>query len=258
MRSLGPQSELSLLATWFKANKLTLHPMRKTKFILFHSPRKTSNLDGLSITIDNNRLNRVENTRFLGVIIHENLSWQPHIKAISSKVAKSIGIITKSRQFFLTNILCTLYNSIIIPYLQYCSIVWASKYPSHLQPILRFQKKALRIMTQSPPRAHTYPLFSTLNILNIFNIYKHQVSCFVFLHMQKRLPIPLLSFFKLNSDCHQYFTRKKDNLYLHTHKYSFPLRVQGSPIWNDIPLSLCNSLNRSNYKRKIRDYFQSL
>ena len=51
--------ELSPLATWFKANKLTLHP-DKTKFILFHSPRKTSNLDGLSITIDNNRLKKTQ------------------------------------------------------------------------------------------------------------------------------------------------------------------------------------------------------
>ena len=65
-----------------------------------------------------------------------------------------------------------------------------------------------------------------------------QVSCFVFLHMQKLLPSPLSSLFVLNSDCHQYLTRQKDNLHLHTHKYSFYLRVQGSQIWNDIPLSL--------------------
>ena len=84
----------------------------KTRFILFYSPRMSINLDGLSISIDNNRLNRVENTRFLGVIIHHNLSWQPHIKAISSRVAKSIGIITKSRQSFLTNTLCALYYSL--------------------------------------------------------------------------------------------------------------------------------------------------
>ena len=99
--------ELSFVATWFKANKLTLHP-DKTKFILFHPARKKINLDDLSINIDKNSINRVEHTKFLGVIIHQNLSWQAHIKAISSKIAKSTGIITKSRQFFLSNTLCTL------------------------------------------------------------------------------------------------------------------------------------------------------
>ena len=29
-------------------------------------------------------------------------------------------------------------------------------------------------------------------------------------------------------------------------------------IWNDIPLSLRNSLTLSSYKHKLRDYFQSL
>ena len=44
------------------------------------------------------------------------------------------------------------------------------------------------------------------------------------------LPSPLSSLFVLNSDCHQYLTRQKDNLHLHTHKYSFSLRVQGPQI----------------------------
>ena len=85
------------------------------------------------------KLIRVEHTKFLGVIIHQNLSWQAHIKAISSKIAKSTGIIIKSRQFFLSNTLCTLYNSLILPYLQYCSIIWASTYSSHLQPLFRLK-----------------------------------------------------------------------------------------------------------------------
>ena len=159
------------MTTWFKANKLTLHP-DKTKFILFHPAREKINLDGLSISIDKNNINRVEHTKFLGVIIHQNLSWQAHIKAISSKIAKSTGIIINSRQFFFSNTLCTLYNSLILPYLEYCLIIWASTYSSHLQPLFRLQKKALRIITHSPPRAHTYPLFNKFKILNIFNIYK--------------------------------------------------------------------------------------
>ena len=70
---------------------------------------------------------------------------------------------------FLSNTLCTLCNSFItiLQYLQYCLIIWASTYSSHLQPLFRLQKKALRIITHSPPRAHTYPLFNKFKILNI-------------------------------------------------------------------------------------------
>ena len=110
----------------------------------------------------------------------------------------------------------------------------------------------------SPPCAHSYPLFNKFKILNIFNIYKYQVSCFVFFHMQKLLPSPLSSLFVLNYDCHQYLTRQKDNLHVHTHKYSFSLRVQRPQIWNGILLSLRNSLTLSSYKHKLRGHFQSL
>ena len=94
---------------------------------------------------------------------------QPHKKMIYSKIAKSIGIIVKLRQFCLTRTetLLTLYNSWILPCLQYCSIIWASTYSTHLLPLLRLQKKAIRIITNSPPRAHSYPLFKTLQILEI-------------------------------------------------------------------------------------------
>ena len=43
---------LSLVATWFKANKLTLHP-DKAKFIIFHPSRKKINSSNLTICIDN-------------------------------------------------------------------------------------------------------------------------------------------------------------------------------------------------------------
>ena len=39
--------ELYLVATWFKANKLTLHP-DKTKFIIFHLSRKKINSNDLT------------------------------------------------------------------------------------------------------------------------------------------------------------------------------------------------------------------
>ena len=50
--------ELSLVATWFKANKLTLHS-DKTRFILFHPSRKKINSKNLTICIDNSTIQRV-------------------------------------------------------------------------------------------------------------------------------------------------------------------------------------------------------
>ena len=158
-----------------------MHP-DKTKFILFHPARKKINLDGLSISIDKNSINRVEHTKFLGVIIHQNLSWQAHIKAISSKMAKSTGIIIKSRQFFFSNTLCTLYNSLILPYLQYCLIIGHPLTLLIYNPFSVSRRKLnLRIITHSPPYVHilthsltnskysTYLIFISTKFLALFS-----------------------------------------------------------------------------------------
>ena len=86
------------MAAWFKANKLTLHS-DKTKFILFHPARKKINLDGLSINIDKNSINRVEHTKFFGVIIHQNFSWQAHIKPFLPKLPNPLGLLSNHDSF---------------------------------------------------------------------------------------------------------------------------------------------------------------
>ena len=49
-----------------------------------------------------------------------------------------------------------------------------------LQKLFLTQKKAIRIITNSAWRAHTYPLFHKLSILKIEELHKLQVACFMF------------------------------------------------------------------------------
>ena len=138
-------SELCLVSSWFKANKLTLHP-DKTKFILFHPSRKKVNLDEIHISINGAPLSRVDNTKFLGVIIHQNLTWKPHISAVKEKTSKVIGVMCKSRQYLPSNTLKTLYNSLFLPYINYCNIIWASTYDSHLEPLFYYKRKRFALL----------------------------------------------------------------------------------------------------------------
>ena len=83
---------------------------------------------------------------------------------ISFKVAKSIKIIVHLRQFCLTEIPLNVFNSRILPCLQYTALLFG--------PLLTLftyhQFYAAR--KSSSPFAHSYPLFKTLHILDIFKI----------------------------------------------------------------------------------------
>ena len=49
-----------------------------------------------NVNIDGMKVQQVTKSKFLGVIITENLSWDSHIKTIRNKVSKAIGTILKS------------------------------------------------------------------------------------------------------------------------------------------------------------------
>ena len=110
-------------------------------------------------------------------MIHENLSWKPHIITVCDKVVEGIGIFSKSRLYLPPVTLKTLCN--------YCNLIWASLYASYLKPLYLLQKIAIRIITFSPPRTRSKPLFSKLNILSFHSLYKFHVSCCVFSHFNR-------------------------------------------------------------------------
>ena len=83
--------ELIKVSDWLKANKLSLN-VKKTKYITFTPRQKRLNCS-FQIAIDNQPINQVTETTFLGVILDKNLTWKPHISYLANKISKSIGVI---------------------------------------------------------------------------------------------------------------------------------------------------------------------
>ena len=105
-------SELNRLSTWFKANKLSLN-LKKTNFMLF-KPRQKRYHFPMQICINDQRIEQVKETVFLGVVLDEHLSWKPHISQVARKISKSIGIINR---YLPKPCLKTLYYCLVYPYL---------------------------------------------------------------------------------------------------------------------------------------------
>ena len=65
-------TELDELSSWFQANRLSIN-VKKSNFVIFKSAQNRQNLD-FSFFIDNNKIHRVEEVVFLGVILDQNLN----------------------------------------------------------------------------------------------------------------------------------------------------------------------------------------
>ena len=127
--------------------------------------------------IDSIKINRLATVKFLGIDINEHLDWKPHMAAL--KMAKSIGIINKVKYYITSQTRRTLYCSLVLPYLQYCNIVWAKTYPTNLDKILKLQKRAVRITANVRYRDHTRPLFQNSSFLMFMILinFKSAHSC---------------------------------------------------------------------------------
>ena len=134
-------SELTLVNNWFINNRLSLN-VSKPNYILFRSHRKHLHVPSTEgvLAINNISIPRVDNARFLGVNIDQFLTWETHISSVSSKLAKSIGILSRLSYLLPIHIRTSLYYTMVHPYLSYCSIIWASNYPARLKTLEMLQK----------------------------------------------------------------------------------------------------------------------
>ena len=163
-------AELSNISTWFKANKLSLN-VSKTNYIMFKNRHSNRQYNNIHIFIDGVELNKVSYTKFLGVIVDESLTWYNHNSYVSNVVSKYSGILYRLKRVLPCSTLFSLYNTLVLPHLYYCNIIWADPNNCNLNSVLLKQKRIIRLCTNSTWLAHTRPLFSKLNTLNIYDLH---------------------------------------------------------------------------------------
>ena len=159
--------ELQKISDWLCINKLSLNAS-KTKYMIFRSPGTKLIQNFQTVKINDITIECVKEFNFLGVLLNENLNWNPHINRTCKKISQSIGIINKLKHFLPSNILKTLYDSLIHSRMNYGILTWGfnTKY------IFKLQKKCMRILTKSKYNAHTDPILKKLNILKIHDLFK--------------------------------------------------------------------------------------
>ena len=241
--------EMVKVVDWLQINRLSLN-LNKTHFILFQRKRVRVSMS-IDVIIDNVKIDMVERTKFLGVIIDQNLSFQSHINYIKGKVARGIGILYKSKPYFSFETMRMLYNAFIYPYFTSCIEVWGNTYKSYLEPLVKLQKCAIRTIVGARKCAHTALLFINLKLLNTKEIYIYCVQLFMYKHHHNILPSIFSDFFVRNNSVHEYDTRQHNLFHvplIFTKPLSRKVRVSGVTLYNHSSNVLCLRVSYVTYK----------
>ncbi len=143
------QPALDSVVEWGRENGLSFNPL-KTTTVLFSRRRRISNYP--EITLDGKVLEYSNSLRYLGVTIHKQLSWLPHVRDRTNKckfllgkcrniVSQSWGLTPERADW--------IHKAVIRPKITYGSIVWAHTITAGIKARLtRVQRLGLLPITQ--------------------------------------------------------------------------------------------------------------
>ena len=115
-------------------------------------------------------------------------------------------------------VLKTIYDTLILPHLNYGILCWGS----HTNRLFKIQKNAVRKLSLAKYNAHTDPLFKSLNILKINDIYTLCQLKFYFNLLHNKIPDYFTdNFIKYNHQVSSYSTRGRNALSIPIHRHAF-------------------------------------
>ena len=224
-------NELCKITDWLQANKLSLN-VNKTKFMVFHSDRRRVVYPVLSI--NNTIIERVDTFNFLGLRISHDLKWKTHIQTMSQKLSKITGILHRLKEEYPSSILKSIYNTLMLPHLHYCILSWGSQ----CQEIYKLQKRAIRNIEKADSyRAHTEPIFKSLNLIKVEDMYYLAILKFYSKLINNNLP----HYFE---DFMPHFTIGATNYYLRNPNLQLPRIKHEFPKFS-LRYQLINKLNET-------------
>ena len=114
---------------------------------------------------DNHESKECRSYKYLRIHLDEHLTLDTHTSHIVNKLTSSMYCIKQAKHIIPESGLKSLYFALIHSYLLHCTAIMSVTTLKNRQRIIKIQKKALRLISNSAYNAHTAPLFLRYNIL---------------------------------------------------------------------------------------------
>lgn len=189
-------------------------------------------------------------TKYLGIIIDENLSYKDHINDLSSRVRKLIFIMKKLRDCTPPDTLRLVYLGLCQSIMQYCISVWGSAGKTTFMSLERAQRALIKVMLRKPFRFPTNTLYDDFKVLRMRQLFVLNATIKAhrsFLNRPDytslltrrvfRLPVPRAT---------SLLSRRSPN-FAHTNTYN--------KVCKQIEIKVCNVLD---CKKKVKEWLQTL
>lgn len=97
-------------------------------------------------TLSNQPLKEVKEYKYLGVTLTNNLSWNSHIKQVSSAAFRKLCMLRHKLKDAPTKVKFLAYQSLILPKLEYACVAWDPYTKTNIDALEKIQRRAVRFI----------------------------------------------------------------------------------------------------------------
>ena len=245
------RTALENLGDWFAANGLSLSPT-KCKFALINEKLSTAHTN-TTLSIYGQNLAEVRNgtdshnNPLVGYLLTEHLNSKEHINMIISKMRSGIFAM-KTNKHIPIEALKSIYYATIHSHMAYAGIIVGCAPDSHIQPMLKLQKIALRIIGKLDYNGHTRPICKKHKIMYVRDILDLQAAMQAWKYFNDKLPLSIASFFEKGNARTK--TLKHVNFRYKKIQNISPIDYSVR-IWNTLPAHIKESKTANSFKKSF-------
>lgn len=119
-------------------------------------------------------LKMVQQFKYLGVIMDQELKWSEHIKFIKNKIRRLTSLFYKIR-FLKESVVRQIYMALCNSLLLYGITCWGGASRTGIQSVYIAQKITIKVAYSLPPTYPSIDIFKNTNILSIYKLYIKQI-----------------------------------------------------------------------------------
>ena len=114
------EEDLVKIAEWLEHNRLIVNWSKTNAMHFNHSRKFNTASDDLQLECNGNKIEFVDQTRLLGVIIDNKLTFTGHITSVCKQINSKTNLLNRCKYLFETNIMAILIKIFIQSKLDYC------------------------------------------------------------------------------------------------------------------------------------------
>ena len=192
--------DLENIHQWLLANKLTLNK-EKTEYMVIGSRQRLSKISNeLEIHVGETTIKRVSYAKTLGVVTDDHLTWERQIDNIQTKISKGIGMLRRMKKIVPITALKKVYNAIILPHFDYCSLVWDNCSDYLIDKLQKLQNRAARVITGATYETRSHDVLKELHWQPLKERLKHKKLLFMRKIRNNELPISTTNMFDIKTN----------------------------------------------------------